>query len=293
MFYIQKKAKPSRANRLVLERAGEVALGEVVLDRTLLGCSSLCECNGSTERSGSGSVLELGDTDTGGTGDGSRADGSGWHLDGDWEIHGGCGGETTDADTWDVLGDLSGLEGSGISSSGGGINRCGQWASTILVDLVEGHLDGSILSGSWHTGCGTSTSCGLDGSLLGSGWGLDTASGSTNSEGALEEGSGVDLTGSNDIGAVGVSSHEEGDHLGGVNWSSGSSAESRGFGGSELFVTDDGGIGLRSAAWGCAITGSSVSNGKSWHGYTVGTDNGVNDTVCEDIGGGEGHEDDC
>jgi len=33
--------------------------------------------------------------------------------------------------------------------------------------------------------------------------------------------------------------------------------------------------------------------GKTRHGHTVGTDNGVNDTVCEDIGGGESHEEDC
>lgn len=32
---------------------------------------------------------------------------------------------------------------------------------------------------------------------------------------------------------------------------------------------------------------------KTRHGYTVGADNGVNDTVCEDIGSSEGHEKDC
>jgi hypothetical protein len=29
------------------------------------------------------------------------------------------------------------------------------------------------------------------------------------------------------------------------------------------------------------------------HAYTVGTDNRVNDTVCEDVGGGESHKEDC
>jgi hypothetical protein len=32
--------------------------------------------------------------------------------------------------------------------------------------------------------------------------------------------------------------------------------------------------------------------GQSWHGHTVGTDNGVNDTVCEDIGGSESRKED-
>ena len=31
---------------------------------------------------------------------------------------------------------------------------------------------------------------------------------------------------------------------------------------------------------------------QSWHGYTVGTDNGVNDTVGEDIGGSESRKED-
>ncbi len=32
---------------------------------------------------------------------------------------------------------------------------------------------------------------------------------------------------------------------------------------------------------------------ETWHGHTIGTDNRVNDTVCEDISGGENHNKDC
>jgi hypothetical protein len=32
--------------------------------------------------------------------------------------------------------------------------------------------------------------------------------------------------------------------------------------------------------------------GESWHGHTVSTDNGVNDTVCEDISGSESRKED-
>jgi hypothetical protein len=33
--------------------------------------------------------------------------------------------------------------------------------------------------------------------------------------------------------------------------------------------------------------------GKTRHSYTVGTNNGVNDTMCEDIGSSKSHEKDC
>ena len=72
----------------------------------------------------------------------------------------------------------------------------------------------------------------------------------------------MDLTGSNSLSAVGISSHEESDHLGGIDWAGGSSAESASFAGSELILTDDGGIRLCSACRSRAITGSSVSDYK-------------------------------
>lgn len=150
------------------ESTSEAALAEVVLNGALLGGSGLGEGDGAAKWAGKGTVLELGNAGVGGASDGAGAGHASWHLDGDGEVHGLCCGETTDADTWDILGNsgcelldhvremwkwrkLTGLECGDISSSGCGVNHCGQWSSTILVDLVEGHGESSIISGGWET----------------------------------------------------------------------------------------------------------------------------------------------
>jgi len=63
-LYTGKETDNRGDDRLVLERAGEVALGEVVLDGALLGSWGLGEGNGSTEWASEGGVLELGNADT-------------------------------------------------------------------------------------------------------------------------------------------------------------------------------------------------------------------------------------
>ena len=73
----------------------------------------------------------------------------GAYLDG--EVHGGGGRQTADTDTGDVLGDGRLLEGSGVGSTGGGIDHGGQGTSAVLVDLVEGHDDGAIGAGGRET----------------------------------------------------------------------------------------------------------------------------------------------
>ena len=85
------------------------------------------------------------------------------YLDG--EVRGGSSGETTNADTRDILGDLGILEGSGVGSTRGGIDLGGERASTVLVDLVEGHGDRAIVSGGGKTRGSTRTSSGSHGVL--------------------------------------------------------------------------------------------------------------------------------
>jgi hypothetical protein len=221
----------------------------------------LCEGDGATEGAGKGRVLELGNADARGAADGAGAGHARWHLDGDGEVHGLGSGETADADTWDVLGDGCGLEGTRVGSTGGGVDHGGQGSGTVLVDLVEGHLDGSVVRGGGHARGGSDTCCGLDGGLLGAGGGLGSSVGRTLTEGAAEDVGGVDLAGHLGFSCVASGAHEEGHHLGGVDWSTTvGPAESGGLAGANLVLADDGGIGLRAACWGSAITRSSIRN---------------------------------
>ena len=95
----------------------------------------------------------------------------GAYLDG--EVHGGGGRQTADTDTGDVLGDGRLLEGSGVGSTGGGIDHGGQGTSAVLVDLVEGHGDGAVVGSGGETRCSTRTGSGsyrvLDSALGGLG----------------------------------------------------------------------------------------------------------------------------
>jgi hypothetical protein len=71
----------------------------------------------------------------------------------------------------------------------------------------------------------------------------------------------VDLAGHLGFSCVASGTHEEGHHLGGVDWSTTvGPAESGGLAGANLVLADDGGIGLRAACWGSAITRSSIRN---------------------------------
>jgi hypothetical protein len=226
------------------KRTSKAALAEVILNGALLGASRLRESDRSTKGARERRVLELSDADTRGASDGAGAHGARWHLDSDGEIHRGSGRETADADTWHVLGDFSGLECSGVGSAGGGVDGSGQGTGAVLIDLVEGHLDCSVVGACGHAGGGSCAGCGLDASLGGAGWGLGSAVGGADGEGAAQQHGRVDFSCGDGFGAVGVSAHEEGDHLGGIDGAGCCSAESRGLVGSELLLTDDGSIRL-------------------------------------------------
>lgn len=290
---------PTSRNLLLLslEATSETLLGEVVLNSPLLGSGALGEGSGATEGTSQCAVLHADNADVAGATNGAGAGHASGHLDGDGEVHGLGSGETANAKAGDVLGDLSGLEGSGVGATGGRVNVGGERTGTVLVDLVEGHLDGSVILSGGETGGSSHTGGGLDGGLLGAGGGLDATIGTSGTDkvGAAGEGSLVDLTGSNDLrGVSGGAVHEGADHGRGIDWTTTvGAAKSGSLGGSELPVADDGGIGLRTAGGGRAVTRSAILNRESRQGHAVGTLYLCDDTVGEDIGGSECRDEDC
>jgi len=221
-----KISKCDKSENLVLseDSAGHVALAEVVLDSALLGSTGLGEGSRATEWASESSILETDNADVVGATSRAGAGHASWHLDLDWEVHNGGSGETTNSDTWNVLGDLSVLESSWILSTGCGVDLSRERTSTILVDLVEGHGDLARVGCGWHAGCGTSTSSTgdtfLDGALLGG-----CASGISSSSGLLS----TSKTAEDLIElALLVASHEGRDGLVGINWTLSGTAKSRG-----------------------------------------------------------------
>jgi hypothetical protein len=97
------------------------------------------------------------------------------YLDG--EVHDSSGRETTDTDSGNVLGNLCILEGSGIGSAGSGINGRSQRSSAVLVDLVEGHRDGTVVGSGGKTLGGTLASSSGNTSLGSALRGLGSSSG--------------------------------------------------------------------------------------------------------------------
>lgn len=64
LVFVLRTVRTDSADLLLLgEGAGKAALGEVVLDSTLLSSSRLCESYGATEWAGESSVLELSNAD--------------------------------------------------------------------------------------------------------------------------------------------------------------------------------------------------------------------------------------
>jgi len=212
-----------------------------------------------------------------------------WHLDLDGEVGGAGSGETADADARDVLGDLGVLERSWVRTGGGGVDLSSKWASTVLVDLVEGHGDGAVIGTGWETLRGTSA-CGLGNTLLSGALGGFLASTSTTSStlSSLE----LWLTLLVGVGSWGsaTGAHEAGDGLVSIDWAVLGAAERGGLASTHLAGADDGGIGLRTAAGRGTIARSAISNRKTRHGDLVGTLDLGNDTVGGD-GGHEGRED--
>lgn len=279
---------------LGLEGTGEPALGEVVLDGPLLGGCALGESDGATEGTGEGGVLHAGNADVVGTANGAGAGHASGHLHGDGEVHGGSTRETANADAGNILGHLGLLEGSGVLATRGSVDGSGQGTGTVLVDLVEGHLQGAIILSGGQTLGGGHTSGGLDGGLLSALGGLGTAVGSTGQVGAAGEGLLVDGTGGLDSGAVATGAvHEKGHHLGGIDGATSvGAAQSGGLGSAELVLADDGGVGLGATLGRSAVTGSAVSDRETGQVHTVGTLDSGDDTVGEDIGGSVGRDED-
>jgi len=267
------------------DTAGHVALAEVVLDRALLSGSALGEGSGATERTGKGSVLHADDADVGGATGGTGAGHASGHLDLDGEVLDGGGGETSNTDTGDVLHDGCVLEGGGVGASGGGVDLGGQGTGTVLVDLVEGHGDGAVVGSGGKTRCGSST-CGFGNTTLSS-CGLGASRGSTGTASAttgksIEE---ATLGTSCGTGTGSSTSHEHGDSGTSVNGTATLGAsKSRGLA-THLAGADDGSISLRTAERRSAVARSTVLDGKTRHGYTIGTLDLRNDTVGLDGGG--------
>jgi len=254
-----------------------VTLAEVVLDSSLLSTCGHGECSGATEWAGEGGVLETDDADVVGATGGAGAGHASWHLDLDWEVGGLSCGETANANTWDVLGDLCVLERSWVSASGCWVDLGGQWTSTVLVDLVEGHGDLTAVRASWETSGSTLTS-GLGDTLFGSSLGCLLASASCALGSLLSE-----LT----LGGSWCTAHEGGNSCASIDWAVAGAAKSGGLVGAHLACADDGGIGLRAAARGCAVTWSAIRDGQTRHDDLVGTLDLGDDTV-----GGDGSRED-
>ena len=110
---------------------------EAVSNSPLASSLGLRESNGSTEWTGSSAVAYAGNADVVDTSNSSIAGHAGRHLDLHGELSASSERDTLDTETWDVLGDLGGLEGSLVSSTGGAIDISSEGAGAVLVDLVD------------------------------------------------------------------------------------------------------------------------------------------------------------
>ena len=97
----------------------------------------LGEGSRSAKGTSSSTVADTNDADVFDTGDSGVAGHALGHADLEREFSVGGEGETLDTEAWDILGDLGGLEGVGVSAAGGAVDRGPERASTILVDLFD------------------------------------------------------------------------------------------------------------------------------------------------------------
>jgi hypothetical protein len=218
----------------------------------------------------------------------------GAYLDG--EVHGGGGRQTTDADAGDVLGNGRLLEGSGVGSAGGGVDHGGQGAGAVLVDLVEGHGDGAIVAGGGETRRGTRASCGSDTSFLGALCGLGSSSAgaasssSTGTAGtttgkSVEEATLGTSGSTRSTSSAASTAHEGRDGSSSVDGTATLGTAKSGSLTTHLLGADDGSIGLRTGEGVARVTGSTVDDGESGHGDTVGALNRGDHTVGRDGAG--------
>ena len=215
----------------------------------------------------------------------------GAYLDG--EVHGGGGGQTTDANAGDVLGDGRLLEGGGVGAARGGVDHGGQGAGAVLVDLVEGHGDGAIVGGGRETRRGTLASSGSDTRLTGTlcGLGSSSTAGSTASSTASSFATTGESVEEATLGASGSTSstastaHKGRDGSSSVDGTATlGAAKSRSLA-AHLLGADDGSIGLRTGEGVARVTRSAVDDRETGHGDTVGALDRGDDTVGRDGAG--------
>jgi hypothetical protein len=242
---------------LAQDTTGNVAAAEVVLNGALLGALRLGEGSRAAEGAGKGRVLKADDADVVGTADGGRAGHASGHLDLDGEVGGGDGRETAEADARNVLRHLGVLERGGISTARCAVDGGLEWTGTVLVDLVEGHGDGSVIRAGWETGARARASSSRDTRLRGALCGL-AAAGTLHGLAGLPVAS---LLGAGGARSGRATSHERGDGRGSIYRPAAlGPAESAGPVGAELSLPDDGSISFGTAGWGCAVTGSAVDD---------------------------------
>lgn len=268
------------ADDLGLEGTGLLHL-LAVLQSPLAGGGGLGECDGTAEGAGGRVVAQAHDADVGGGADGGVAGGAGGHLHLDGEVGGGGGRDTGD-EAGHVLGDLGLLEGGHVGAARGAVDHGLEGTGAVLVDLAEGHVDGAVLVGGGHARAGSGAGHGLDHGLWGAGalLALGVGTAATASEeageeladpvGALGGGRGaaqVVLLPDTRAGTVGRGhgdvhvSHEDLDHHGRVNGAVALGLAQGADGArADLAVTDDGGVGLRAAAVGGAVTGCAIGD---------------------------------
>lgn len=136
------------------------------------------------------------------------------YLDG--EVHGGGGRETANANARHVLDDGGLLEGCGVSAAGARVDGGSQGAGAVLVDLVEGHADGAIISGGWETRGSASARGGGD-TLFNGALGRLGTRGSSSLGSALSEKLTLGGSGASSTSSTGSSAHELSDSSGGTD----------------------------------------------------------------------------
>lgn len=197
------------------------------------------------------------------------------YLDG--EVHGGCCGQSSNANTRHILGNGRVLERRWVGSAGCRVDLGGERAGTVLVDLVESHGDCAIVGGGGKTRRCTSTggsgntclgralgclgACSVGTACLAASCFAASTAGESIKEAALV-GSGSSSTlggcGGSSASCASGSTHEVGDGSGSVYSTSAiRAAESRGLA-AHLAGADDGSVSLRAAARRGTVTGSTI-----------------------------------
>lgn len=271
------------------------ALLEAVLDGALAAGGGLGEGGGATEGTSGGVVAEADNADVCSAADSGIASHASGHLDLDVEV-GVCGETETSDEAGDVVGDVGSLEGRHLGASRGAVDHGLEGTGAVLVDLAVGDGHGAVVGGGGEAGGSALAGGGGDVDLLGLGrllaCGIATTSSTTTAAAAEEAaeqvaeltlvvGAGAAATsasaGATDVGRDVVldtrgalstvvgrgtsAAHEVCNHDTGVDGAVAlGSAERATLARRDVGVTDDGGIGLRTAAVAGAVTRSAIGH---------------------------------